>query len=181
MRAQVQRPVVLSKSANSFGWAFPEGEKPVEEARILAGRPANRTCLGGYPAEDNEVTFAELDLCRDTPGAHRVGVVDTVFPVGDSCEFQRDSLVQAGPQLSRYVTDSGCGKLRESAFLRKTFNKEQVMRLMKVNEVAEVLGLSRSTVYKLLAERRLPSVRIDGSRRVRDSDLDRFVESLDAS
>lgn len=53
--------------------------------------------------------------------------------------------------------------------------------LYRVREVAEYLSLSRSKVYALMQSGALPSVRIDGSRRVRGEDLRAFVDSLTAT
>ncbi|MBD3782018.1 MAG: helix-turn-helix domain-containing protein [Micrococcales bacterium] len=50
--------------------------------------------------------------------------------------------------------------------------------LYRVPEVARFLSLSRSKVYVLMQSGALPSVRIDGSRRVRGKDLREFVDSL---
>ncbi|MGZ4599258.1 helix-turn-helix domain-containing protein [Oryzihumus sp.] len=50
--------------------------------------------------------------------------------------------------------------------------------LYRVTEVAEYLSLSRSKVYELVRAGVLPSVRIDGSRRVRGDDVLAYVESL---
>lgn len=50
--------------------------------------------------------------------------------------------------------------------------------LLKVPEAAEVLRLSRAKVYELIKSGALPSVRIDGARRVRVSDLRAYVDSL---
>lgn len=50
--------------------------------------------------------------------------------------------------------------------------------LYRVPEVAEYLSLSRSKVYVLLQTGALPSVRIDGSRRIRGEDVRAFVASL---
>jgi excisionase family DNA binding protein len=52
--------------------------------------------------------------------------------------------------------------------------------LYRVNEVAEVLGYSRSTVYELLKSGALPSVGYGRSRRVRSMDLEAFVVALQA-
>lgn len=52
------------------------------------------------------------------------------------------------------------------------------MKLLTVEDVADVLGISRSKVYELISSGALPSVRIGRSRRVRVSDLDVFVERL---
>lgn len=50
--------------------------------------------------------------------------------------------------------------------------------LLKVPEAAAALGLSRAKVYELIKRGALPSVRIDGSRRVRASDLRAYVDGL---
>lgn len=50
--------------------------------------------------------------------------------------------------------------------------------LYRVTEVAIVLGLSRAKVYQLIQSGALPSVKIDGSRRVRAADLSAYVDAL---
>jgi len=50
--------------------------------------------------------------------------------------------------------------------------------LYRVPEVAEYLSLSRAKVYQLIRAGRLPSVRIDGARRIRGEDLRRYVAAL---
>lgn len=50
--------------------------------------------------------------------------------------------------------------------------------LMTVQEAARVLRLSRSKVYQIVARGDLPSVRIDGSRRVKARDLERYIDQL---
>ena len=50
--------------------------------------------------------------------------------------------------------------------------------LLKVPEVARSLGISRAKVYELIAAGILTSVRIDGCRRVRATDLRAYVDSL---
>ncbi len=47
--------------------------------------------------------------------------------------------------------------------------------LLKVPDVVACLGVSRAKVYELMASGELPSVRVGGSRRIRASDLERFV------
>jgi excisionase family DNA binding protein len=49
-------------------------------------------------------------------------------------------------------------------------------RLLRVAEVADQLGVSTATVYKLCAASELPHVRIVDSIRVRPSDLATFVK-----
>jgi excisionase family DNA binding protein len=51
-------------------------------------------------------------------------------------------------------------------------------RLLKIPEVAQLLGVSRAKTYQLVSRGDLESVRIDGSRRVVESDLVRFVDGL---
>ncbi len=50
--------------------------------------------------------------------------------------------------------------------------------LLTASEAANLLGLSRSKVYELIAAGRLASVKVDGCRRVRRVDLDTFVATL---
>lgn len=47
--------------------------------------------------------------------------------------------------------------------------------LLRVEEVARLLGLSRSKVYEMIADGTLSSVTIGRSRRIRREDLRRFV------
>jgi excisionase family DNA binding protein len=51
--------------------------------------------------------------------------------------------------------------------------------LLKVPEVAQLLGMSRAKIYELMASGALRSVRVDGSRRVRTADVADFVARLD--
>lgn len=50
--------------------------------------------------------------------------------------------------------------------------------LYRVAEVAAFLSLSRTKVYELVRSGALPSVRIDGARRVRGQDVQAFVDAL---
>jgi excisionase family DNA binding protein len=50
--------------------------------------------------------------------------------------------------------------------------------LLTVAEVGKSLSLKRSKVYELIRSGRIPSVRLDGSRRVLASELREFVEQL---
>jgi excisionase family DNA binding protein len=53
-------------------------------------------------------------------------------------------------------------------------------RLNTIPEVCERLGHGRTRVYQLITSGRLPSVVVGPrARRVRESDLDRFIASLD--
>jgi excisionase family DNA binding protein len=51
-------------------------------------------------------------------------------------------------------------------------------QLLTVEQTAGRLSLSRSKTYQLIAVGRLPAVKIDGSTRVVDRQLDEFIESL---
>ena len=53
-------------------------------------------------------------------------------------------------------------------------------QLLRVPEVAAQLGISRAKVYELMASGRIPSVKIDGCRRVRTTDLDTYIRALPA-
>jgi excisionase family DNA binding protein len=50
--------------------------------------------------------------------------------------------------------------------------------LLTPEEAAELLGIGRTKLYRLLATKRLDSVRIDGSRRVASAALVEFVGRL---
>ncbi len=53
--------------------------------------------------------------------------------------------------------------------------------LLTATEAANLLGLSRSKTYELIAAGRLASVRVDGCLRVRRVDLENFVANLSGS
>lgn len=53
--------------------------------------------------------------------------------------------------------------------------------LLTVESAARVLQLGRTKTYQLIARGDIPSVQIDGSRRVRVRDLEEYVERLAAS
>ncbi|MGH8878622.1 MAG: helix-turn-helix domain-containing protein [Stackebrandtia sp.] len=50
--------------------------------------------------------------------------------------------------------------------------------LLTVPEAAKALAISRSKLYELIASGELPSVRIDGSRRIPSTELTNFVNRL---
>lgn len=54
-------------------------------------------------------------------------------------------------------------------------NEAPKMRLLKANEVAQILGVSKALVYKLMRTGELPNVRILSARRIRKEDLDQFI------
>jgi excisionase family DNA binding protein len=51
--------------------------------------------------------------------------------------------------------------------------------LVTVDEAADALCVSRATIYKMLDDGRLPSLRLGRSRRIRRGDLEDFVARLD--
>ncbi len=53
--------------------------------------------------------------------------------------------------------------------------------LYKVPEAADALGLSRAKVYQLVGSGALPSVKIDGARRIKAADLSAYVDRLGAA
>ena len=55
---------------------------------------------------------------------------------------------------------------------------EPLQKLLTVTDVAAILGLSKVKVYELLKQRpnRLPSVKIDGARRVQPRKLQVWIE-----
>ena len=52
---------------------------------------------------------------------------------------------------------------------------EQTKRLLSAEELAQELGVGRTTVYALLWSGTIPSIKLGRLRRVRREDLDRFI------
>ena len=48
-------------------------------------------------------------------------------------------------------------------------------KLLKVEEVAQILGICRSFAYKLMRTGQIPAVHIGQSRRVKRRDLEKFI------
>jgi excisionase family DNA binding protein len=49
-------------------------------------------------------------------------------------------------------------------------------RLLKASEVARILNISRSLVYRLIHTGKIPSIRINQVVRIHHDDLNRFIE-----
>ena len=62
-----------------------------------------------------------------------------------------------------------------------TTTLEDSPKLFTVQQVCHRLELGRSTVYKLLENGALRSVKIGHSRRIRSNDFEEFVRALDAA
>ena len=56
-------------------------------------------------------------------------------------------------------------------------DKPTQSRLLKANEVAEILNISRSLAYKLMQTNEIPTVCIRNARRVRDIDLQNYISA----
>jgi len=54
---------------------------------------------------------------------------------------------------------------------------KQALRLLSVQEVGEVLGMGRSWVYQQIRAGQLPSVQLGGTVKVRQKDLEEYVEN----
>jgi excisionase family DNA binding protein len=57
----------------------------------------------------------------------------------------------------------------------------QTDRLLTLDEVQEILGLSRSTLYLMIKDCHLPVVQMRGCKRVRRADLDNWITARSAS
>lgn len=57
----------------------------------------------------------------------------------------------------------------------------QTRRAYRPEEVGDLLGVSRSTVYRLLGEGVLGSIKVGGSRRVTQEQIEDFMASLVAT
>lgn len=56
----------------------------------------------------------------------------------------------------------------------------QFTRLLKAEDVAEILSISKSLAYRLIQQGFIPSVRINRAVRVKPSDLNAFIEQCRA-
>ena len=55
-------------------------------------------------------------------------------------------------------------------------DKPTQSRMLKATEVAKILNVSRSHAYKLMKTNQIPSIRIGSARRVRDIDLQNYIQ-----
>jgi excisionase family DNA binding protein len=58
-------------------------------------------------------------------------------------------------------------------------NENNEDRLLKLTEVMERTSLSKSTIYRLMQENKLQSVKIGNLIRFKESELRRFINSLE--
>jgi len=56
------------------------------------------------------------------------------------------------------------------------WNSDKPTKLLKANEVAEILNVSRSLAYKLMQTNEIPTVSIRNARRVREIDLHNYIK-----
>ncbi len=54
-------------------------------------------------------------------------------------------------------------------------NQKQSLRLLKAEEVALILNISRAFAYQLMQSSQIPTVRLGRAVRVRPQDLDRYI------
>ena len=56
-------------------------------------------------------------------------------------------------------------------------DKPTQSRLLKADEVAEILNVSLGMAYKLMREQKIPTVRIGNARRVHPQDLNNYIDA----
>src|SRR5215212_2625844 len=117
------------------------------------------------------------------------GVIATITVCDDQEKVEQSSRV-ATEWLKQYLAASIVGQERINSF---TFEVEehlhgswhegvsepsykQTLRLLSVNEVAEVLGMGRSWVYQQIRAGQIPSAQLGGTVKVRQKDLEEYVE-----
>jgi excisionase family DNA binding protein len=88
--------------------------------------------------------------------------------------------VAAWPTPTLDVTARGLTppRLTPDALLRAATRVREESWLLRPEEVAQFLNISRSKVYELIAAGKLPSVTNDRSRRIRREDLQRWLIDL---
>jgi excisionase family DNA binding protein len=102
----------------------------------------------------------------------------------EQAELTRDRQ-RVQPRTPSTVTDSAFSRSPRPAVETATKSESCSMciaqrprLLYRVTDVAETLSISRAKVYELIAAGSLPSVRLDGCRRVRHQDLLQFIARL---
>ena len=63
-----------------------------------------------------------------------------------------------------------------SHFVTKRYAAGRISPVLSINEAADVLGIARATVYRLLRTGELQSVRVGKRRKFRPEDLDAYLE-----
>ena len=63
---------------------------------------------------------------------------------------------------------------------RRTPEPSTVDRLYRIEEAADLLRLSRSTIYLEIDDGRIPVCKARGSTRIKGSDLQAYIDSLEA-
>jgi len=58
-----------------------------------------------------------------------------------------------------------------------TYEDTILQSLLKANDVAEILNISRAKAYRLMQSREIPTVSIGKAKRVRPVDLHNFIHS----
>jgi len=48
-------------------------------------------------------------------------------------------------------------------------------KLLTVKQAMDVLGVSQATMYRMLAERQLPHVKVRGRKQVNEADIERYI------
>ena len=56
-------------------------------------------------------------------------------------------------------------------------SKQTQTRLLKANDVAEILNISKSMAYRLMQTKKIPTVNIGNAKRVRPLDLHDFINA----
>lgn len=82
-----------------------------------------------------------------------------------------------GNPMSRYLARSINTKGEKS--LKYAINHPLALSLFSVEEAAKILGISRSYLYQLVREEKIPSVRIGKLLKIRRTDLECWVERLE--
>jgi len=94
-----------------------------------------------------------------------------VVPTGEGWSLEGEAVGLADEQGLEEVKKV----LREEA-LTEPPEGDQHLRLLSVDEVCEVLGMSKSWVYRHIRSGDIPSVRLGGSTKVKRTDLAEYLE-----
>jgi excisionase family DNA binding protein len=127
--------------------------------------------LAYYVLDAGEGVVASITICEDKENVEKANRVATEWMK----QYLASNIVSEADVHSFYlhVEEPLQGVLYEGV---SEPSYKQALRLLSVNEVAEVLGMGRSWVYQQIRAGEIPSVQLGGTVKVKQKDLEEYVE-----
>jgi excisionase family DNA binding protein len=125
-----------------------------------------------YVLDAGDGIFATISICEDEEKLEATNRVTTEWLK----QYLASSIVsqEEVTNISLEVDDPLQGPLYEEV---SEPAYKQALRLLSVQEVGEVLGMGRSWVYQQIRAGEMPSVQLGGTVKVKQKDLEEYVEN----